>query len=127
METESHRIVVSIGSDSGDRRENVVKAIEWLSRLLGDFRSSDVYETPPYGHAGSNYMNAVASGVWNEDLKAFVRECKRYEVLCGRDLSARIRKEVPIDVDLVVADGETVRPEDFRREFFQIGFRQINQ
>lgn len=117
--------MVSIGSNCGDRTEEVAKAIEWLGSLLKDFRSSKIYETPPVGHQGSNYMNAVGIGETELTVPQFVRECKRYEVLAGRDLAARIRGDVPVDVDVVISDGEILRPEDYKREFFQIGYREV--
>lgn len=118
--------VVSIGSNCGDRKESVAKAIDWLSGLLDEFKASQIYETPPVGHQGSDYMNAVVTGVSDMTPSLLERELKRYEVECGRDLYARIRNLVPIDLDIVIADGNVVRPEDYKRVFFQIGYHQLH-
>lgn len=117
--------VVSVGSNCGDRKGAVAKALEWLSENLSDFHASEIYETPPVGHQGSDYMNAVAAGECDMPLSRFERECKRYEVINGRDLFARLRHEVPVDIDVVIAEGKILRPEDFRRDFFQFGYKQI--
>lgn len=120
-----HHIIVSLGSNCGDRAASVAKAIEWLRRRLSEFRESGIYETPPYGHAGSNYMNAVVSGKSSCDLQGFEKECKRYEEAEGRDGECRRLNLVPIDIDVVVCDDMILRPKDFAREFFKIGYRQI--
>lgn len=118
-------VVLSIGSNCGDRRRAVASAISWLSGLLDDFIASDIYETPPVGHQGSNYMNAVVCGTFTAPLSELERSCKRYEVECGRDLVARLRNQVPVDIDIVALDNEILRPEDFKRDFFRIGYRQV--
>lgn len=120
------RYVVSIGSNCGDRRRHVAEAMEWLSAMLSDFRASEIYETPPFGHQGSDYMNAVAEGESEMTLAAFERECKRREVECGRNLYARMQGLVPVDIDIVMADGEVLRPEDFRRGFFRLGYQTLH-
>ena len=119
------KVVLSIGSNCGDRRQAVASAIEWLSGQLTGFLASDIYETPPVGHQGSDYMNDVVAGEIDIPVAALERNCKRYEVECGRDLVARLRGMVPIDLDIVLSGNNILRPEDFKREFFQIGYRSI--
>ena len=51
----------------------------------------------------------------------------KYSKENGRDEERRRRGEVPIDIDIVLWNAKTVRPADFAREFFQIGFREINK
>ena len=33
--------------------------------------------------------------------------------------------EIPLDLDIVVWNGETLRPQDYDREYFQIGLKEI--
>lgn len=118
-------IIVSLGSNCGDRAAAVAKAMEWLRLRLNEFRESGIYETPSCGHAGSNYMNAVVSGKCICDLPHFEKECKLYEESEGRDGECRRLNLVPIDIDVVVCDDMVLRPKDYAREFFKIGYRQI--
>lgn len=120
-----HSLIVSLGSNCGDRHAAVAEAICWLSGRLSDFKASEIYETPPYGHAGSDYMNAVVSGNCECSPEDFEAECKIYELKCGRNGEARMRNLVPIDIDVVISDGNILREADFSRGFFKIGYRQI--
>lgn len=127
------RLVIGLGSNCGDRRAAISGAIEWLRKILTDFRVSEIYETPPYGHVGRPYMNAVVSGRYGRNplfnaaiLASLERECKRYEYEHGRNEAARQRGDVPIDIDIVKAGEQILRPADFKRQFFRIGYLQIS-
>lgn len=120
-------VFLSFGSNYGDKKGNVEAALRWIGSLLDDMQSSDVYETPEVHGYGASYFNAVASGKTGLELEEFNRRLKVYERDCGRTDEARIRKEVPIDIDIVIWDGEIIRPVDFSREFFRIGYEDIRK
>lgn len=118
-------VVVSLGSNCGDREGNVAKAIEWLCSLLGDALHSSIYETPPVGNMGSDYMNAVVSGfspIGPGELESMFKD---YERRCGRTPEARLSGKVPIDLDIVIVGKDVVRPRDWKLGFFQKGWLQI--
>ncbi|MDE6338577.1 MAG: hypothetical protein K2K97_02170, partial [Muribaculaceae bacterium] len=50
---------------------------------------------------------------------------KNYEKENGRNAEARKRGDVPIDIDIVVWNGEVVREHDFVCNFFRIGLRTL--
>ena len=127
QKVQSLELVIGLGANCGDRRSGVAEAIEWLRKRLSAVRASRIYETPPYGHAGTPYMNAVVIGIYTkiDSLDDFERECKRYEIECGRDEFARSQNLVPIDIDIVMVGKEILRPADFNRSFFQIGYKQL--
>lgn len=130
MDTEEvllSEVTVSFGSNYGDRRNNVENAQRWFSSIAEDCRHSSIYETPEIHGKGKPYMNAVASGAVRLDMGKLHELSKIFEAENGRDEERRKRGEVPIDVDIVLWNAETVRPADFAREFFQIGFREINK
>ncbi|MDE7412208.1 MAG: 2-amino-4-hydroxy-6-hydroxymethyldihydropteridine diphosphokinase [Muribaculaceae bacterium] len=118
-------ICISIGSNCGDRAGNVEKAIAWLATQLRCLKESDIYETPEVYGRGTPYFNCVAIGETSLSSDEINSLCKEYEVSCGRDAEARLRGEVVIDIDVVIFDGEVLRPVDFSREFFKIGYDQI--
>lgn len=120
-------VVVSLGANCGNREESVAKAMEWLGGILSYSVCSSIYETPPYGHAGSKYMNAVVAGSYDGSLQELEKKCKDYELANGRDSKAREEGSVPIDIDIVISDGEVMREADFSREFFLIGYREIKK
>lgn len=118
-------VVLSFGSNCGDRVVAVAAAMEWISTVLTGFSASDIYETLPVGHSGGNYMNAVASGTFHGKLSELERLCKDYELAHGRDAESRLRKLVPIDIDIVIASGVVIRPRDYTCTFFRQGFNQL--
>lgn len=120
------RIVLSVGSNSGDRNKNVSTALRRLSEILGgDASVSDIYETPDAHGGVCRYMNAVMAGYTELTIEECDRFCKLIETEAGRDNECRKRGEVPVDVDIVVWDGKVVRERDYRQNFFTIGFGQI--
>lgn len=126
-------VTLCLGSNFGHRRENIEEALAWLSRQLTGFRESHIYETPAYGHVdGAPYFNAVAIGIVPLDsftaaerLNFFEAQCKRYEFEHGRDAEARRNNNVPIDIDIVIAGKKILRPGDYCRSFFQIGYNAL--
>lgn len=121
-----HEYVFSIGSNCGDRHKACRDACQWLQSLVRNFEMSGIYETKPYGHDGSDYMNAVVRGTCQEDVHAVDRLCKEYELAHGRDDVARAANKVPVDIDIVIADGEVLRLRDFNCEFFRTGYDSIS-
>ena len=120
------RLIISVGSNYNDRHESVRKAVEWLSSHLKNFTCSDIYETPhAFDKKGSPYMNCVVAGESELTSDSFENLCKGYELQAGRDGKARQAGIVPIDIDVVVSDGEIVRQRDFTQQFFQKGLREI--
>lgn len=121
------KVVIGLGSNYGNRYKSVADAIAWLQHRLSEVNTSDIYETPAYGKDGDPYMNAVLIGIClsGDSLENFEKKCKEYELCCGRDEEARRQNHVPIDIDIVMAGQKILRPNDFSRQFFQIGYTRI--
>ena len=119
-------VVISVGSNYGDRQASVAKAIEWLRKeVLIQPKSSEIYETPCALEKGSSYFNAVVSGYYQGtgiELENLLKD-KEYEM--GRNSKMREEKLVPIDLDIVVMDGTIIKEWDYRQKFFRIGLSQI--
>lgn len=118
-------VILSVGSNCGDRYAQVSSGVVWLSSILDGSRSSSIYSTRDCYGGKREYMNAVVSGKTGYEIEALERECKKYELNQGRTRDARINGDVPIDIDIVVYDNEIVRKKDYGQEFFRIGMRQI--
>lgn len=121
----THKAVLSLGSNCGDRETNVTNVLTELSGMFGDMRNSGIYETPEIHGKGAPYMNAVVECAVSLDFDRFNALVKEMELRNGRTAQARARGEVPIDIDVVIWDCSVIRPADFSREFFQIGYRRI--
>lgn len=119
-------VVIGIGSNCGDRQKNVSEAIEWLKSRLMQIRCSEIYETPCAVKGDSTYMNAVVKGYYQGtgfELDDLLKEKERE---MGRDARCREEGKVPIDMDIVIMDGEVVKPWDYRQKFFRLGYSQLS-
>lgn len=117
-------IVLSLGSNSGNREEHIEEAVVILKSLLDSVRVSDVYETQALDGESAPYINAVMKGTTNLRLEDFIKVTKEIEKILGR---RRIPGEdvVAIDIDVVIADGVNLRPKDYEQSYFQIGYKSL--
>ena len=119
------KAVLVLGSNVGDRERSILDAIEFLIGK-GEIESlSTLYETPDCLGSGMKYMNAVIGFDTPLEESAFNIMLKEYETSCGRDVERRMKGEVPIDIDIVIWGREIRRPEDYRANYFQEGYRQL--
>lgn len=120
-------VTISIGSNCGDRKGSVVKAIQWLETILMQIRCSEVYETPCALHEGKPYINAVMEGFFSGDAFQLNDLLKEKEREMGRSEKCREKGDVPIDIDIVICDNVVYKPWDYRQKFFNIGYSQISK
>ncbi len=118
-------VIISLGSNHGNRIGNVAKAIEWLHCFSDNFKCSSIYETPEIHGKGDPYMNAVVRLYTSNPLDTMQLLTKAFERDNGRDEKCRSKGMVPIDIDIVVWNSIILRPLDYSREFFKIGYSQI--
>lgn len=117
---------ISVGSNYSSGDKYVRKALIFLKESFADVRSSSVYMTPSVNpDDASVYYNAVVGCMIDDNTSSDILQerLKTYESLAGRTHDS---KKVIIDLDLVVFDGEIVRPVDFSRRYFSIGYEELN-
>lgn len=120
-------VVISIGSNCGEREANVKRAIEWLKTILIEPECSEIYETPCALKGNKTYLNAVISGFYSGVGYELDDMLKIKEHEWGRSAECRERGEVPVDMDIVIENNEIVKDWDYNQKFFQIGFGQISK
>ncbi len=125
MSVKKHTIILSVGSNSEDKNERVGSAVKWLTGLIDNAVCSEIYETPEIHGKAITYMNAVVKGETSMELIPITRVTKEFEIGSGRTSEARMLGLVPIDIDIVVWDGNILRPTDYSRSFFKIGYNQL--
>lgn len=120
-----NKYFISIGSNCPKGDVNVAAAISFISTILVECDFSDIYSTPSISVGdNSTYFNAVGCG-WSElDTLNMQMKLKEWEISQGRNHSDK-SKNVVIDLDLVIANQDVLRPKDFAREYFQIGYKQL--
>lgn len=122
---EHHSVVLSLGSNVDAREVFVADAIRWLKGVMRVDGCSAIYSTEECHGCDRIYSNSVVSGEIACSVGDFNILLKSYELSMGRDEEARKKGDVPVDLDIVIADDTVLRPKDFSRRFFQIGFEMI--
>lgn len=120
-------LVISVGSNFGDRFTNVSEALKKLQSLLENHKSSGIYETEAIGksYGGTPYMNAVIAGEYPGDVNELNTRLKNYESECGRNEITRSAGNVPVDLDIVICNKDILRARDFESDYFKRGYKEI--
>ena len=100
-----HQVYLGLGTNEGERAENLKRAIYYLKRLLGTIEmQSSIYETQPWGVSEqANFLNMVVV------LKTPLNPMNTlHTVLAIETIMGRVRKEKwnsrLIDIDLLFYD-----------------------
>ena len=145
------RLYLSLGSNLGDREENIRKALSLLDEeLKTPYKAvSSFIETEPWGfESDDRFINAVV--LYEIDLPddfepeeeglRILRICKKTERILGRteepeydDSGNRLYKSRTIDVDILLLGDERVDSEELtiphklmeKRDFVMVPLRQI--
>ena len=102
------RAVLALGSNLGDREDNLGRALSAISVLPGTAVTgvSSVYETEPVGYSDQpRFLNAAAVVETMLSARALLGACLGAEAALGR---VRTFPNAPrvIDIDLLVMEGE---------------------
>ncbi|MCH5232750.1 MAG: 2-amino-4-hydroxy-6-hydroxymethyldihydropteridine diphosphokinase [Muribaculaceae bacterium] len=119
-------VVIGIGSNCGNREDNIRLTLDWLKEILDNMVSSDIYSSACVGNGRKEYFNAVVKGMFNGSQENLQLLCKQKELEMGRDEDCRKREDVPVDIDPVIIDGLILKEWDYRQKFFQRGFLQVS-
>lgn len=117
--------IIGVGSNTADREERVNRAIEHVCHFLTKCSVSSIYESEAINGKDAPYINAVIHGFSPISSNALVRFLKDWEAHEGRRQDDVTKGEVPIDLDLVIYDSRILRPKDFERHYFNIGYREL--
>lgn len=119
--------VLSIGSNAVDKAERLAFGFDELRSRLVVVARSEAYVTPALNGRDADYLNAVAVVQADIDFDSLNVLLKQIETLCGRMPQSKMSGVIPLDLDIVIALGNVVRPGDFDRQYFQIGWNQIKR
>lgn len=123
----SNKATICIGSNVGQAKQNVTKALAWLKQLFDSYHEWGPYMTEPYGEDAGNsvYFNAVACGLTEFSADELNRLFKEYEQVNGRGKEQSSADGVAIDIDLVAYNGTILRKRHFAAPYFIEGFRNL--
>lgn len=121
-----HELYLGIGSNLGDRQANLLAALQRLRSRAEIFAVSGFYESQAAGGAtGPAYLNVAAGLRYDGDRAAFERFAHDVELAVGRAREARHLEPRPIDIDVLVFDGEIVQRQLNERPYDAVPLREI--
>ncbi len=119
---EKKEAIISLGSNRHDRKKRVEEIIGIFKMMYNDVVCSDIYQTPDVRGRERMYANAVLKFSTDFSISDLKQRAWMMEKQFGRTTDG---VDVPIDIDIVMYDGEILREKDYQRDYFQIGYRQI--
>jgi 2-amino-4-hydroxy-6-hydroxymethyldihydropteridine diphosphokinase len=99
-----HIVYLALGTNLGDRVENLRAAVRALPPMLQVTALSPVYETPPWGYADQPaFLNMALAGETESDPLRLIVFLKDLEVELGREKTFRNGPRL-IDLDILFFD-----------------------
>jgi len=121
-----HDLYVGIGSNLGDRQANILAALQRLRARAQILTVSAFYESEAAGGAqGPAYLNVAAALRTELDAQAFASFARDVELAVGRARGTRRLEARPIDLDLLVFDGQIVQPQLEARPYNAVPLAEI--
>lgn len=100
--------LIGLGSNRGDRLQNLIRAKQWLARHGTVEKQSSVYLSPPWGNTDqAPFLNAVVRLRTDWRPLRLLRKLKTLETQLGRTLSEHWGPRV-IDLDILLWDGPRI-------------------
>jgi 2-amino-4-hydroxy-6-hydroxymethyldihydropteridine diphosphokinase len=101
---DNHIVYLALGSNLGNREENLKQAISSLSPQMTVKEKSHVYETPPWGYEDQpRFLNQVLKAQTYLQPEQLLKHIKRLELALGRKGTFRNGPR-EIDIDLLMYD-----------------------
>ena len=104
----THTVYIALGTNLGQRLDNLRAAIEALTPDVRVLAESHVYETPPWGYEDQPaFLNMVVKVGTDLEPEPLLKFLKRLEVELGRELNFRWGPRL-IDLDILFYDDLTL-------------------
>jgi 2-amino-4-hydroxy-6-hydroxymethyldihydropteridine diphosphokinase len=105
MTMDKHIVYLALGSNLGNRLENLKEAVAALSPQLEVKAKSHIYETPPWGYEDQPlFLNQVLKAQTYLEPEPLLKHLKRLEIALGRKPSFRNGPRL-IDIDILLYDN----------------------
>lgn len=137
-----HQVYLSLGSNLGQREENLRKAIRLIHERVGEVvRQSSFIETEPWGFESDHpFMNAAVLSLTEKSPREVLRLTQQIERDLGKSKEHATQRgesskfhDRPIDIDILLYDDLTVDEPDlqiphplmYERDFVMIPLKEI--
>ena len=100
---------LALGSNLGNKEENIQKAVKAISCISEIKSCSSIYETEPWGFTDKNFFFNMALCI-NTELEAFslLNEIIKIELLLGREREKKQWVARIIDIDILFYDNQII-------------------
>ena len=140
-EIDVHKVFLGLGSNLGDREENIRKAILLIGERVGlVIRQSSLIETAPWGFESQNkFLNGVILCETTLTPRQVLKATQKIERELGRKKKSSLSHishlyhDRPIDIDILIYDDLTIDEPDLKiphplmheRNFVMIPLQEI--
>jgi 2-amino-4-hydroxy-6-hydroxymethyldihydropteridine diphosphokinase len=105
-------VYLALGSNLGDRRENLAAAIQRLGEAVEIAALSSLYETEPVGYLEQpQFLNMACKGTTRLSAADLLKRTQEIEIALGRQRTFRNGPR-PIDIDILMYDDLQIEHED---------------
>jgi len=113
MTAQVHKVYLGLGSNQGDRQQNLNRAITLIANRIGPITDqSDLFITEPVGFKSTHLFNNMAIGLETPLTPIEVlKTTQQIEKELGRKRKSvnGIYHDRPIDIDILLYDDETIQ------------------
>jgi 2-amino-4-hydroxy-6-hydroxymethyldihydropteridine diphosphokinase len=108
-----HQVVLSLGSNQGNRLENIEDCLQFIHQEVGTvIKVSRLYESPAWGFESDAFYNCVAVIHTTNSAQKVLNQVLKVEKKLGRVRSNKLGYQSrTIDVDLISFDEEIINSE----------------
>lgn len=122
-----NRAIIGIGSNIESAYSMVSECCKELEGVLHSARFSAIYKTKAVGSIPQpDYHNCVAIVESEESFEILKLRFKDMERKAGRSPQDKLEGKVIIDIDIVVWNGDVIKPADLTRSYMTIGLEQLS-
>ena len=108
MQTESVTVYLGLGSNMGERKDNLNRALDLLSQRLRMGKVSSVYDTEPVGNVNqSRFLNLVCQAYTGLSPMGILTLAKGIELMLGR-FPGKPDAPRPIDIDILFYGDQVI-------------------
>lgn len=120
-------VVLGFGSNTGDTREILRKAVADTGKILDTMRVSSVYLTTPQDYADQpDFYNLVVAGWFHGSAESLLRKISRIENQYGRDRASGIPKGPrTLDIDIELFGSGIIRTRELIIPHERLNLRQF--
>ncbi len=109
----NHQVILSLGTNQGNRLENIERCIDGLHRKVGTIiRVSKLYETPSWGFESGEFYNCAVVMNTHKSAHQILEEVLLLEAALGRVREVKKGYQARIiDIDIIAFDEEIIASE----------------